>query len=98
MLRHVVLVKFKEGIDKSESGSRLKERLLDLEPKIPELIKMDAGINLSESLNACDFALVADFENENDLNSYRSHPDHIQVLNFLRKITSEIKVVDYFNN
>jgi hypothetical protein len=80
---------------KAYSG-KLKEMLMVLESSIPTLNKMEVGLNFSTRPVAHDVVLIADFDNENGLNIYREHPEHIKVLDFLKGKVEKSAVVDYY--
>lgn len=96
MLRHIVMFRFKERENVSEIAAGIREHLLTLPKKINELKYMEVGLNVNFKPTAFDLVLVSDFENEEGLDKYRVHPDHIQVVNILKKVVDKTAVVDYF--
>jgi hypothetical protein len=97
MLRHIVMIQFNENSKSSKIAFKLKSELLNLKNKIDVLLNMEVGINISKSVKAYDLVLIADFRNENDLNFYRNHPDHLKILEDIKQKSEKINVVDYFN-
>ena len=98
MLKHIVLFKIPDSKqDKSKVISILKDKLESLKSKIPELKKLETGVNISDRVSAFDLALVTEFENETDLEAYRIHPDHQEVVYYIKEIGANSVVVDYKN-
>lgn len=95
MLRHIVMIQFKDRATKDEEAAKLKMMLENLTSEIPALYHMEVGINISTKSSAFDLVLTADFENETGLNAYRIHPAHQEVLDYLRKVMEKTAVVDY---
>ncbi|MCG8696769.1 MAG: Dabb family protein [Bacteroidales bacterium] len=97
MIKHVVFIKLKEGERKSEQLSVLKDMLDNLPSKISELVSLEAGINFSKSSSAYDICLITEFKSEQDLDAYRIHPAHKEVLDYLSLNKESIAVVDFEN-
>lgn len=98
MIKHIVMWKLKEigaGAGKQENARKLKRLLEELKSSIPEVIKIEAGVNLKESEAASDVVLYSEFSNQVALDAYQRHPDHLKVVDFVREIVSERRVVDY---
>ena len=73
----------------------LKDKIDQLKNKIPQIKHFETGKNLSQSPSAFDLALVSEFENLDELEQYRIHPEHQEVLKFVKEVTQELAVVDY---
>ena len=69
--------------------------LEELPKKIEELISMEVGINFDESERAFDLSLYATFKTKEDLKTYAIHPEHLKVVEFIKSVALESKVVDY---
>ncbi len=98
MLRHIVMMKFngKEPVEKV--SQEIKKMLIDLVPEIESLKSMEVGININTKPSAHDLVLIADFDDEEGLNLYRSHPEHVKILNRMKEVVEKTAVVDYFIN
>lgn len=94
MIVHIVMFKFKEE-DKQANILKTKEILEALPQKIQELNAIEVGINFDESARAFDLSLYATFETKEDLHTYAVHPAHLQVVEFIKTVVLESKVVDY---
>ncbi|MCF7893627.1 MAG: Dabb family protein [Candidatus Omnitrophica bacterium] len=98
MIKHIVLWKVKDsyqGKNKEELIQNFKAMLENLKSIIPEIKKIEVGLNLSSSLSALDVALYSEFETKEGLDSYRKHPEHQKVAEYAKKITVSGSVVDY---
>ena len=98
MIKHIViwrLFDFAEGNTKKENALKLKEMLLSLPSKIPQIKKMEVGINIDRTDAASDVVLYSEFYSLEDLQAYQKHPEHQKVVEFLNKVRSEKRVVDY---
>jgi len=91
------MIKFNDREGLEENSEYLKKLLMDLEKSVDSLNKMQVGINFSTRPAAYDIVLIADFDDEAGLDSYRIHPEHIEVLNYLKEKGVQSTVVDYFN-
>jgi len=96
MLRHIVMIKYKEGQNLSEVAENTRKQLLALEKSIEPLLKMEVGLNISARPSAYDLVLVADFDDEQGLEIYRDHTEHLKVLDYLKTVMEKATVVDYF--
>lgn len=98
MIKHIVMWKLKtsaEGASREQNAKILKTELEALKKKIPLIRHIEVGINLMPSEAAYDIALYSEFANENDLDTYQKHPDHIRIADFVAKIRESRAVVDY---
>jgi hypothetical protein len=98
MVRHIVMWKFKdeaEGKTKEENRRYIKERLEALPPVIPQIRKLEAGINFNTSAMAYDMALYTEFDTSEDLEIYQNHPEHRKVSDYVSKVREARAVVDY---
>eukprot|EP00729_Bicosta_minor_P016553 gene16553-30269_t len=77
MIRHIVLLKFKEGADKAAVSAAISAALNALPAAIPEIKSYtcgpDAGLDPARNH---DYALVGDFENAEAYEVYAKHPLH----------------------
>ena len=97
MLKHIVMWKLKEDdeVKKKENALLAKQSLENLVHKIPELKKAEVGINTNPAEAAYDLVLYSEFENEDDLAVYQSHPEHVKVGGLIKLITQRRAMVDY---
>jgi hypothetical protein len=89
------LKNFAEGASKSENALLVKSKLETLRKKIKCIKTMEVGFNINESPTAYDVVLCAEFETPEDLNHYKTHPEHKKVGDFVTKVRLERKAIDY---
>ena len=94
MIVHIVMFKFKDE-NKALNMARVQKKLEDLEESIDVLKSMEVGINFNESERAMDMSLYSTFETQRDLKTYQEHPEHQKVVELIREVTEESRVVDY---
>lgn len=98
MIRHIVMFKLKDPGDK-ESLERtkyeVKKRLEALPSKIDVIRTMEVGVNVVESDRAFDVALISSFDSLEDLEAYRVHPDHQEVVQFIASVKEQSAAVDF---
>ena len=98
MIKHLVLWKVKdsvEGRSKVEAALLLKEALEGLRGRVKEIQFLEAGINFNPADSACDLSLYSEFKTRQDLEGYQSHPEHLKVVELVKKFTVERRVSDY---
>jgi hypothetical protein len=98
MLKHIVLFKLKEhaeGAGKAENARKAKEALEALAKTIPQVRRLEVGINSIPSDAAYDIAIYSEFADEEDLFLYMKHHEHVKVAEFLGKVRESRAVVDY---
>lgn len=98
MITHLVFFKMSQeadGVDGDRNAEKLVELLRGLPAKIPELVDLEAGRDFSNGPASYDVGLVTRFKTTEDLETYRIHPEHQKVVDFVQKTTSARAVVDY---
>ena len=94
MIVHIVMFKFKQE-KKQENIVVVKEALEGLVKKIPELKCLEVGIDFNQSERAFDLSLYSSFTSKEELSAYATHPEHLKVVELIKEVTLESKVVDY---
>jgi len=102
MIKHIVMWKLKdqaEGKSKAENADEMKSLLEALPAKIDALKSAEVGINIIEEVNdaVSDVVLTTTCNSLEDLKEYASHPEHQKVVQFILKVASERRVVDYIS-
>lgn len=95
MIKHIVFFRFPKSDNHDRLLQELKDKLENLNNEIPEIVKLEAGINISPRESAYDLALVSDFRTEEDLEKYRVHPAHQNFIELIKSYDRELAVVDY---
>jgi len=88
------MFKFKEE-NKIENINKAKEMLNALTDKIEPLLSMEVGVDFSQTDRAFDLSLYSTFNTKEDLSTYATHPDHLEVVSFIKEVTELSRVVDY---
>ena len=94
MIVHIVMFKFKEE-NRAINIQRVKGLLEALPDLIDELKMIEVGIDFNQSERAFDLSLYSSFETQTDLKAYAVHPAHLEVVEIIKAVTQESKVVDY---
>ena len=94
MVVHIVMFKFSDE-HKGSNIEKAKEMLEALVFKIEPLIKMEVGVDFNQSERAFDMSLYSTFKTKEDLAEYATHKAHLELVEFIKKVTTESKVVDY---
>ncbi|MDA3881635.1 MAG: Dabb family protein [Prolixibacteraceae bacterium] len=98
MINHVVLFKLKEFETpalKQEALNQFESKLLALKKYIPELKHIEVGKHYLLDSPSYDLSLITHFENLNDLDIYRVHPEHKKVIDFAAQVVADRAAVDY---
>ncbi len=94
MLKHVVLLKFKDGVSDSTIAD-IQKGLEGLPGKIAEIVEFQFGRDVLHSERSYDFALVSEFQNLEAMRRYQVHPAHQEVLVKIKEHCDSILVVDF---
>ena len=97
MINHVVLFKLKDypEQEKREIISEITSALMGLKDKIEELKYIEVGANYELDSKNYDIALISHFENLDDLETYRVHPEHQKVVKLVGETAASRAAVDF---
>lgn len=100
MITHIVMWTLKdaaEGRDKAANAAEMKARLLALPAKMPLVLDMRVaeGQDIFAAVPATDLVLYTTFKTKEDLNAYAVDPLHLEVVEFVKKVVAERRVVDF---
>lgn len=99
MIKHIVffgLAENAEGNSKAENAQLIKSRLENLAHLIPQIKKIEVGINYPNAPKTnYDIALYSEFDNFDDIDIYQEHPEHKKVASFITKVRISRAAVDY---
>ena len=93
MIRHIVLWRLKP--DSTDVFPRIREALQAQCGRIPGLLRVEVGHNVSGSRRAVDMALVCDFESGEALAAYHRHPAHMETRAIVDPLVTDHWIVDY---
>lgn len=100
MIKHIVMWTLKdqaEGRDKAANAAEMQSRLLALKGKLPQAVELEVavGAEIFAAVPETDVVLYSSFRTKEDLQTYAVHPLHLEVVDFIKKVVSERRVVDY---
>ncbi|MBN1928173.1 MAG: Dabb family protein [Chlorobiaceae bacterium] len=98
MIRHIVMWRLKKEAhgNSAEVNARLiKEKLEKLPGRIPGLLALEVGLDLSRTESSADVVLFSEFSDKAALEVYQRHPEHQALIPFIGGASSERRVVDY---
>lgn len=97
MIKHIVMwhVRGTSYADKATAIAQLKSSFESLRGQIPGLLHLELGIDTSRIDYACDVVLYTEFDNQDSLNAYASHPEHLRVKQEVADLRTSRFQVDY---
>ena len=99
MIKHIVffgLADNAEGKTKAENAQLIKSELENLIHFIPEIRKIEVGINYPNAPETnYDIALYTEFDNFEAVDIYQEHPEHKKVASYIGKVRISRAAVDY---
>jgi hypothetical protein len=95
MIRHLVLFKLNEGVERDDPRVvEGVEAFRWLEGRIPEIRHWELGWNISDRPIAYDFAINSAFEDAAALRTYAEHPEHQAGVTLWREFATWV-IADY---
>ena len=97
MIQHVVMWKFAEeaeGKTKAENMRWVEEHLKALIPIIPEIKKLEIGADIGGTDMSYDMVLIMEFDSMEALHTYKVHPEHQKISQYVKKIRIARATVD----
>lgn len=95
MITHVVMWKLKEQ-NKKENALKLRNELLALKKTIEVIEFISVDFNLEQApVENFDVVLTLKVETWEDLGIYANHPDHVNIIDFVRSIVTQRVAIDY---
>ena len=91
MVKHIVLYTFKEGVNKEEAITVIRDSLYPLVGKISGLQKLEVKL----AFNGMDYALYSEFESREALEAYASHPLHVSAKGHFFHLLDSRVAADY---
>ena len=97
MIKHIVMWKLRGDTmaERESHARRVKASLESLRGKVPGLVKLEVGLDLSRIDYACDVVLVSEFESPDALQAYADHPEHLRVKREMGDLRVARHQVDY---
>lgn len=97
MIRHIVMWDLAGDTPaaKRRNIERLRQSFLTLFGRIPGLLHLEVGVDSSGADYACDVVLYSEFESQEALDAYATHPEHLRVKAMIGDIRIARHQVDY---
>jgi hypothetical protein len=97
MIKHIVMwnVRSESDDDHGSNITKLKTCFHSLRGKIPGLLHLELGADISRVNYACDVVLYSEFESQAALDAYAVHPEHLRVKRELGDLRIARHQVDY---
>lgn len=97
MVYHIVLWNFKAELsdeDRKTAGAVIREKLEAVKEKVDGVLSLEVVTDALASSNK-DIGLIAQFESEEALNAYQTHPAHVEAGAYIRTVTCDRTCLDY---
>ena len=98
MIKHIVMWTLKdqaEGKSKAENLAIMKARLEALPGLVPGVLELEVSTSPFASVPPTDIVLYTVFARKEDLAAYAVHPEHLKVVDFVKAVVAERRVIDY---
>jgi hypothetical protein len=97
VIKHIVMwnVRGDTAGEKVASIEMVKSKFEEMAPKIAGLSKLEIGFDHSKVDYACDMVLYTEFDSQEALDAYASHPEHLRVRDELLGMRIARFQVDY---
>jgi len=93
MIKHVVF--FKLSPEGMEHKDEIIIKLNNLKEEIECVRALEVGVNFADEERAFDLALTVIVDSKEALDTYAKHPKHLPVVEFIKSLRTQSKVVDY---
>ncbi|MFS2204688.1 Dabb family protein [Variovorax sp. Varisp36] len=96
-IKHIVMwrVAGASAAERSANCIAVRDAFEGLRGRIPGLLELEVGIDVSRIDYACDVVLCTRFRDARSLEDYATHPEHLRVKRELGSIRTERHQVDY---
>ena len=97
MIKHIVMWKVRgdSPAERQEAAHLVKRSFEGLAGRIPGMISLEVGLDTSGVDYACDMVLYTEFETQEALEAYATHPEHLRVRQELGDVRVGRYQVDY---
>ena len=98
MIKHLVMWRLKEnalGNTKPQNALLIKQQVESLMGKIDGLLKIEIGMDFSDTASSADIALYSEFAGREQLDLYQKHPDHLAIVSLINETCEDRRIVDY---
>jgi len=98
MVKHIVLWNFIETLseeEKKEAALKMKSILEPIKELVPGAVDIQVLYNEIPSSNR-EVALISTFEDITSLETYQTHPAHVEAGKYVRSVTCDRACMDYY--
>lgn len=97
MIKHIVMWKMAGDTkqDRQKAAEFLRSRFEGIRGEVPGLLHLEVGLDHSSVDYACDVVLYTEFESQEALDAYATHPAHLRVKDELGQMRIARHQVDY---
>lgn len=98
MIRHIILFKLSEvknDVDLLQKAQKIKNVFSPLRNVINVVESYEVAINERKTDYSYDLAIISEFNNWDDLETYIRHPEHVKAISLCKDIKKEKAVIDY---
>lgn len=97
MIKHIVMWNLRGDTaqHKTEAAALIKQVFEGLKGKVPGLRHIEIGIDSSRVDYACDVVLYSEFDSQEALDAYATHPEHLRAKKALGDLRIARHQVDY---
>jgi hypothetical protein len=97
LIRHIVMwnVRGASQAEKDAGVAQLRRSFHSLRGRIPGLLHLEVGADHSRVDYACDVVLYSEFESQEALDAYATHPEHLRVKQEVGDLRVARHQVDY---
>lgn len=94
MIHHLVWFKLKEDLS-NEERAQLKTNLLEMAPRIPQIVALACGEDFSGRARGFEFGLAVQFATREDGQTYDKHPAHQEFIAKSRHFWTDVQALDF---
>jgi quinol monooxygenase YgiN len=97
LIRHIVMWNLRGDTvhEKAANIEMLRRGFESLRGRVPGLLHLEIGVDTSAADYACDVVLFSEFESQDALDAYATHPEHLRVKRELGDLRTARHQVDY---
>lgn len=97
IIKHIVMwdLRGESPEEKARAVDLVRQKFEGLRGKIPGLLHLEVGVDSSLVDYACDVVLYTEFDSQESLASYATHPAHLQVRQEIGDLRIARHQVDY---
>jgi hypothetical protein len=95
MIRHIVMWRVVGATPQEKELASVKQSFEKLRGRIPGMTSLEVGLDSSAVDYACDVVLIADFDSQDALDAYSTHPEHVAVRDELAGVRIARHQVDF---